>query len=187
MNLFSDCGSASDVDLLGDGDDPVYYKKRDFYRPRPRPAVMSLFAGPDDPFGPGDATMTTYTDAATVLAVQRALNNRAGAGLVEDGKFGPATYAAIESWQRSRGVESPSGYITPLVLSALDIPIATWGQGGGTTPIPLTPADVTVYGTRPSSPAPASSSSSGSGLALAALAVGGLALASRKKGRRRRR
>jgi peptidoglycan hydrolase-like protein with peptidoglycan-binding domain len=52
-------------------------------------------------------------DPADVEAVQEALNQRGGARLKVDGKYGPQTLKAIEAFQRQLGKFQPDGLIEP--------------------------------------------------------------------------
>lgn len=76
---------------------------------------------------------------ADVLAVQGALNRRAGAGLVEDGQCGSKTIAAITAFQRAQGLRAADGRVDPGGpteralggASAAPAPQREGGQGGG--------------------------------------------------------
>lgn len=53
-----------------------------------------------------------------VRVLQRELNHQHGAGLVDDGIFGPATERAVKAFQRSRGL-TPDGLVGPATRGAL--------------------------------------------------------------------
>jgi uncharacterized membrane protein len=68
-----------------------------------------------------------------VQAVQAALNKRAHAGLVVDGKCGPKTIAAIVAFQQSIGGFQPDGLVEPGKSTARAL------EGGGGEPAPCPP------------------------------------------------
>ncbi|MFD8597544.1 peptidoglycan-binding protein [Kitasatospora sp. NPDC059646] len=58
------------------------------------------------------------TSGSGVWCVQHELNHAIGAGLSEDGQFGPATYNALVSFQARRGLQA-DGVVGPQTGSAL--------------------------------------------------------------------
>jgi peptidoglycan hydrolase-like protein with peptidoglycan-binding domain len=63
-----------------------------------------------------------------VRTVQYLLNSRQSAGLNADGEFGPATLAAVKSFQRAQGLEA-DGVVGPNTWSRL-VPVLTEGSTG---------------------------------------------------------
>ncbi len=66
----------------------------------------------------GEAEAGSRTSPAYVRWIQQALNQLGGARLVEDGRIGPITRAAVVSFQRTHGLK-PDGIVGPTTEAAL--------------------------------------------------------------------
>ncbi len=84
-------------------------------------------------FEPAEAVRT---DAAFVRWVQAALNRLTNAGLAEDGRAGPRTYAAIRAFQQAAGLAA-DGMVGPRTEAALRDALSRL-QGGGAAAVKCT-------------------------------------------------
>ncbi len=75
-------------------------------------------------------TLRMGSSGPEVRHLQQLLNSVSGAGLVEDGDFGPATDRAVRTFQSARGLEA-DGIVGPRTWAAL---LGTTGTPGGQGP-----------------------------------------------------
>ena len=98
--------------------------------PRPNPATPTASAGADGQLKRGE-------EGPEIQRVQERLNGLGyrgadGKPLVEDGKFGPNTEAAVIRFQKEHGLQG-LGVVGPKTMTALDAAEKAQSQGGQTT------------------------------------------------------
>src|SRR5690349_14222355 len=90
-----------------------------------------------------------YQDVGCVSQLQTELNTILGLNLPVDGTFGPATKAAVETFQQEHNIAPVDGIVGPQTKAALDNP----GSSSATTPSgQLNPGQQITSGTQIASP-----------------------------------
>ena len=93
-----------------------------------------------------------------VAKIQQALNQLDGAGLAQDGIFGPRTAGAVSSFKRGRQILNTQGQIDNIVgkktMATLDAEMLAKERGGGVTPPGPKPPSPTPPGPKPPAPKP---------------------------------